>query len=97
MTITKACIVDRIFKETSFSRKRSAQLFNSLIETMKQTLASGDDILIRGLGKFSVKTNNGPRGRNSAKNGDLIFDARRVVNFKCSPALKKKMNRENQD
>ncbi len=97
MTVTKACIVDSIFNETSFSKKRSAQLFDILMETMKQTLETGDDILIRGLGKFSVRSNNGHRGRNSASNGDLAPEVKRVVIFRCSPALKKKMNGEAQD
>jgi len=54
------------------------------MEIMKETLASGEDVLISGFGKFCVKDKSKRRGRNPATDGSLMLAARRVVTFKCS-------------
>jgi integration host factor subunit alpha len=61
-------------------------------DTVEVDLESGDDVLISGFGKFSARKKSPRRGRNPATGGDLILDARRVVNFKCSPVLRDKIN-----
>jgi integration host factor subunit alpha len=63
-----------------------------ILEYFKKTLESGEDILISGFGKFCVKNKNERRGRYSQTTNDLPPYDRRVVTFKCSPVLKKKLN-----
>lgn len=92
MTLTKANLVDSIYEQLDFSKNKSVQLVETLLETMKQTLENGEDILITGLGKFCVKEKNERRGRNPATGKDLALGARRVVTFRCSTVLKDKMN-----
>ena len=55
-------------------------------------LASGDDVLISGFGKFRVKDKKERRGRNPATNDSLILEPRRVVTFKCSGKLRDRIN-----
>jgi integration host factor subunit alpha len=55
MTLTKAIIAEAISKKMSYSNKESLEMLDSLLEIMKQTLESGEDVLISGFGKFSVK------------------------------------------
>lgn len=59
---------------------------------MKNTLASGEDILISGFGKFCVKRKSERRGRNPVTGDDLMQPAGRVVAFKCSGKLREKIN-----
>jgi integration host factor subunit alpha len=59
---------------------------------MKRTLASGEDVLISGFGKFCVNEKSERRGRNPATGEDMMLRPRRVVTFKCSGALRKKIN-----
>ena len=92
MSITKERIIDTIFNSTDLSRKRSSQVVESLLEAIKKTLESGEDVLISGFGKFCVKEKKERRGRNPATGTDLMLDARRVVTFKCSEVLRDKMN-----
>jgi len=60
---------------------------------MKATLASGEDVLISGFGKFSVNHKKKRRGRNPATGADLMLALRKVVTFKCAGNLKDKINR----
>jgi integration host factor subunit alpha len=59
---------------------------------MKQTLASGEDVLISGFGKFCVKDKKERRGRNPATGEDLMLGPRKVVTFKGSGKLRKIVN-----
>jgi integration host factor subunit alpha len=59
---------------------------------MKKTLAKGEDLLISGFGKFVVKEKSARRGRNPQTREALQLRARRVVVFKTSGILRKKIN-----
>ena len=92
MTLTKVHIAKTIHKQCGFTNDRSAQLVDSLLEIIKKTLEGGEDVLISGFGKFCVKEKGKRRGRNPQTGEDLMLDARRVVTFKCSGALRDKIN-----
>ena len=91
MTLTKDSIIDSIYKNTDLMKSEATQTFQSLIEIMKQTLSSGEDILISGFGKFCVKEKKARKGRNPATGKGLMLGARRVVTFKCSGLLRDKI------
>ncbi len=92
MTLTKTNLTDTIQKGLGMPKSRSSELVGSLLEIMKTTLASGEDILVSGFGKFCVKNKNDRRGRNPSTGEDMMLEARRVVTFKCSVPLKQKLN-----
>ncbi len=91
MTLTKAQTVDRIRDEIGFTRNECTELVESLLEIIKSTLESGEDVLISGFGKFCVREKRKRRGRNPATGDDLILASRRVVTFKCSGVLRDKV------
>ena len=92
MTLTKAHIANTIHNRLGFSNVRSAQLVDSLLETIKGSLENGQDVLITGFGKFCVKEKRRRRGRNPQTGEDLMLDARRVATFRCSGVLRDKIN-----
>ena len=92
MTLTKAHIAKTIHNRLHFTNDRSTQLVDSLLETIKRTLENGEDILISGFGKFSVKEKNERKGRNPQTREDLMLGERRVVRFRCSGRLRDKIN-----
>ena len=92
MTLTKAQIVDLIHEQLQFPKNRSTEVVENLIEIIKRTLESGEDVLISGFGKFCVKEKRERRGRNPATGEDLILAKRKVVTFKCSGKLREKIN-----
>ena len=92
MTLTKARITEIVAAENGWSQKQSSEYVDLLIEMMRTTLASGEDLLISGFGKFQVKAKKERRGRNPATNEDLMLAPRRVVTFKCSGRLRDRIN-----
>ncbi len=91
MALTKNDIVASVH-ELGFSKKESIDIIETLLEIIKRTLADREDLLISGFGKFCVRKKNKRRGRNPATGGDLILRERKVVTFKCSGRLRKKIN-----
>lgn len=92
MALTKAQIAERIHSELDFTKNKSVELVETLIELIKKSLASGDDVLISGFGKFRVNSKRERRGRNPATAGDMMLKARKVVTFKWSGKLRTKLN-----
>ena len=94
MTLTKTDIVESIYSQCGLSKTKSDILVETILETMKGTLESGEDVLISRFGRFSVRDKSARRGRNPATGNDLMLEARRVVTFWCSPVFRAKMNRK---
>ena len=92
MTVTKSHLIDHLYGKSSFSREESSATIESLLEIIKRTLESGEDVLISRFGKFIVKEKSKRRGRNPATGNDLTLNARRIVTFKCSNNLREKLN-----
>jgi integration host factor subunit alpha len=93
MTLTKADLVQKVYKSHDNLTKAQATLaVEALLSTMKNCLASGEELLISGFGKFNVKDKNARRGRNPQTGQELILDPRRVITFKPSGILRSKIN-----
>jgi len=94
MSLTKAAIVEKVYTEVGFPRNQSIEVVESLLEIIKATLGSGEDVLMSGFGKFCVKEKRERKGRNPATGEDAILPARRVVTFKWSGTLRDKVNKK---
>jgi integration host factor subunit alpha len=92
MTFTKIQIVESIQNQTGFPKNRSSEIVKTLLEIIKRTLESGEDVLISGFGKFCVKEKNERKGRNPATGEDLMLEPRKVVTFRCSGKLREIVN-----
>ncbi len=55
MTLTKADIVEEIRTKSRLTKKQYSETVETLLEIMKEALASDEDVLISGFGKFCVK------------------------------------------
>ena len=93
MALTKDHLIKAISKENAFQKKQSTKIIETLLEIIKFKLASGENVLISGFGKFCVKEKRERRGRNPATGEDMILAKRRVVTFKWSGKLRDKINR----
>ena len=92
MTLTKAHIVENLFAKNMFTKSECAEIVETLFEIIKKTLEEGEDILISGFGKFSVKEKNQRRGRNPQTGEPIMLSATKVITFKCSGVLRNKIN-----
>ncbi|NDY42272.1 integration host factor subunit alpha [Dissulfurirhabdus thermomarina] len=92
MTLTKAELVNRIYGKNLLSKAEAVRAVEATLELIKSTLENGEDVLISGFGKFVVKDKKARRGRNPQTGEDLILAPRRVVTFRPSGVLRKKIN-----
>ncbi|HHP7234191.1 MAG TPA: integration host factor subunit alpha [Desulfobacterales bacterium] len=92
MALTKAEIIETVSRQNGFSKKQSTESVETLLEIIKRTLESGEDVLISGFGKFCVKDKDQRRGRNPATGDAMMLRNRKIVTFKCSGKLREKIN-----
>lgn len=92
MALTKADIINAVQIEEGLTKQQSTDIIETLIEIMKNTLETGEDVLISGFGKFCVREKNERKGRNPATGDDLMLSPRKVVTFKCSGKLRDRIN-----
>jgi integration host factor subunit alpha len=92
MALTKDKLVTRLQTQMGMSKQESMQMVESLFGIMKGKLVNGEDLLITGFGKFSVRQKNARRGRNPQTKESLILAARKVLVFKSSGVLRNRIN-----
>ena len=92
MTLTKDNIAQKIADDCGFMKGEASEIIEKLLEIMKNHLASGDDVMISGFGRWNVKSKHSRRGRNPQTGEQMVLDARRVITWKYSPVLKKVVN-----
>jgi len=92
MNITRTELTESLYSKVGLSKKLCAQVIESLLEIIKKSLESGEDVLISRFGKFYLKEKRERKGRNPATGEDILLGSRRVVNFKCSNVLREKIN-----
>jgi integration host factor subunit alpha len=74
------------------SREKATRILNTLFEIIKEHLARGEDVRIRGFGQFQVKFRWARKGRNPQTGEAIILRSRRVVTFRPSKRLREGMN-----
>jgi len=92
MALTKAPVVESIHNQIGFPKNRSSEIVETLLEIIKSTLASGEDVLVSNFGKFCVKQKDERRGRNPATGDAMMLTPRKIVTFKCSGKLRERVN-----
>jgi integration host factor subunit alpha len=92
MALTKADIAKKIADDCGFMKGEATEVFEKLLEIMKQRLIAGEDVMISGFGKWDVRSKRPRRGRNPQTGEELVVDARRVVTWKYSPVMKAAVN-----
>ena len=93
MTLTKAQLVSQVYKEhPSLTKAEATEAVETFLQLAKESLINGEDLLLSGFGKFNVKDKKARRGRNPQTGDELILEARRVVTFKPSGILRRRIN-----
>jgi len=88
MSLTKADIVERVYKEAGFSKKEASDLVDLVFKVIKDTLARGEKVKISGFGNFSIRDKTTRVGRNPQTGDTMEISARRVLTFKPSQVFK---------
>lgn len=92
MALNKEKLTILLQTQLGMSRNESRYTVDRLFKIMKDTLSQGEDLLISGFGKFSVRQKRARRGRNPQTKERIILSARKVLVFKASGVLRKRIN-----
>ena len=80
--MTKAEIVNVISKKTGIDRATALTAVEAFMESVKESLSSGENVYLRGFGSFIVKKRAQKTARNISKNTTLIIPEHNIPAFK---------------
>ena len=91
--MTKADIVEKVSEKTGFTKVETDYIFNTILDTIKNSLNKGERIEIRGFGNFTVKHMLGKEARNPKTNEKVWVKERFIPKFKVSKLLINSVNK----
>ncbi len=91
--MTRADLAKAIFDKVGLPKKEAQDIIELILETIKKTLAEGENVKITGFGTFHVRKKTARRGRNPQTGEELEITPRRVVTFKPSNLLKERVEK----
>jgi len=89
--VTKAEIAKIVHERVGLTKKESAQIVESVLSVVRNSLEKGENVKLSGFGHFIVRQKHARRGRNPKTGMDITIAPRSVVTFRASPLLKKKL------
>ncbi|WP_371682945.1 integration host factor subunit alpha [Kiloniella sp. EL199] len=91
-TVTRADLSEAVYQEVGLSRNESADLVESVLNEISDTLIKGDSVKISSFGSFAVREKGERIGRNPKTGQEVPILPRRVLVFRASHVLKNKIN-----
>ena len=91
-TVTRAQLTEAVYQEVGLSRNESAELVETVIEEMCKALVAGDSVKLSSFGSFSVRQKGARIGRNPKTGEEVPIQPRKVLVFRPSHVLKKRIN-----
>lgn len=92
--MTKSDIVETVYQNVGFTKKRAAEVVNLILDSMKKALEDGDKVKISGFGNFEIRNKDARKGRNPQTGAEITITERRVLTFKPSQVLKDRLNEQ---
>lgn len=92
--MTKRDLNENVRSTSNLQRKEAEEIVESILDIIKNTLASGEEVKITGFGKFIVHQKHDRTGRNPQTGEPLTITARKILTFKPSTILKQEINGE---
>jgi DNA-binding protein HU-beta len=86
---TKAEFVDKVASKSGLSKKDAGAAVDAVIESIEDSLKSGDEVSFTGFGKFHVANRGAREGRNPRTGETMTIAASRVPRFTAGSGLKK--------
>lgn len=80
--MTKADIIDKIAKSTGVEKAVVSSIVEAFMENVKGSMASGENVYLRGFGTFQIKHRAEKVARNISKNTTIVIPAHNTPAFK---------------
>ena len=91
-TVTRADLSEAVCREIGLSRRETSEFVESVLELISDRLAVGEAVKISGFGTFTLRDKEPRMGRNPRTGEPAPISARRVVAFRPSSLLKKRID-----
>ena len=91
-TLTRADLAELIYSEVGISKTEASEIVDQFFEEIINDLVDGNSVKLTSFGTFSVRHKKERIGRNPKTKEEAIIDARRVISFRASKELKKRVN-----
>ena len=91
-TVTRAQLTEAVYQEVGLSRNESAELVESVLAEVADALVRGGMVKLSSFGSFSVRQKGRRMGRNPKTGEEVPIMTRRVLVFRPSHVLKKRIN-----
>tara|TARA_Y100001970_G_scaffold124890_2_gene154649 strand:+ start:10313 stop:10603 length:291 start_codon:yes stop_codon:yes gene_type:complete len=95
--MTKLDIIKESSEMTGLTKVETELVLDSVINSIKSSLANGNRVDIRGFGSFFVKVRKAREARNPSTNERIFLDEKYIPTFKVSKLLKKFVDEEMKD
>lgn len=82
--MTKADIVNEISSNTRIEKSAVLAVVENFMEVMKDSMAGGNNVYLRGFGSFIIKTRKEKTARNISKNTSIKIPEHKIPAFKPS-------------
>ncbi len=92
-TVARRHLSEAVYQEVGLSRNESAQLVESVLGEIANTLARGEAVKISSFGTYTVRDKAQRIGRNPKTGEEVPILPRRVLVFRASHVLKDRINR----
>lgn len=87
-TLTRMDLSEAVFREVGLSRNESADLVESVLKHLSDSLVDGEQVKISSFGTFSVREKSARIGRNPKTGEEVPIHPRRVLTFRPSHLMK---------
>jgi integration host factor subunit alpha len=81
----------------TLSRAEARKIFDETFDELSDALVRGEPVKLRNFGTFNLHAKRQRTGRNPKTGVEAVISARRVVTFRPSPVLLKRINQEAAD
>jgi len=90
--MNKSELIDALAQEVNLPPREAAAVTNTIIDTMIEALAKGDNIEIRGFGSFVIKHYRSYEGRNPKSGKKIEVSPKKLPFFKVGKELREQVN-----
>ena len=90
--MNKSELIEALARDVDISHREAAAITNTVIDTMTEALAKGENIEIRGFGSFVVKKYGSYEGRNPKTGKKIKVKPKKLPFFKVGKDLREKVN-----
>ena len=91
-TLTRADLTEVLHREVGLSRTESADMVNSILDLVSDSLVAGNTVKLSSFGTFMVRAKRQRMGRNPKTGVEVPITPRRVLVFRPSQIMKNIVN-----